>query len=384
MSLRSTVFCALFAVPFVVTAQDRPPAVPAAKPPARVPTPNDTLVSPEVSADRQITFRLYAPKAEQVRLAAEFKDANKLELSKAENGVWSGTAMVDAGTYRYTFTVDGVRTNDPKNPMISESVGNTSSVVVVPGASYMDASTDVPHGAVAAVYYKSTALNGRMRRMHVYTPPGYEMGGNQKYPVFYLLHGSGDNDDCWTSVGRANFIFDNLIAAKKAKPMVVVMPAGHTTSQFAPGATDEFLNDFSSDLVPYVEKHYRVSTDRKDTALAGLSMGGGQTLNILGKHPEQFAYIGVFSAGIFSRPTGGLEDWEKQNAAVLDSAGMKKGLKVFWFSTGVDDRLLSTSKATVEMFNKHGFKAEFKESAGGHTWINWREYLNIFTPLLFQ
>ena len=129
MSLRSTVFCALFAVPFVVTAQDRPPAVPAAKPPARVPTPNDTLVSPEVSADRQITFRLYAPKAEQVRLAAEFKDANKLELSKAENGVWSGTAMVDAGTYRYTFTVDGVRTNDPKNPMISESVGNTSSVV---------------------------------------------------------------------------------------------------------------------------------------------------------------------------------------------------------------------------------------------------------------
>ena len=383
MFLRFAAFCTLLSVPFVAMAQDRPPAVPAAKP-ARVTTPNDTLLSPEVSADRQVTFRLYAPKADQVRLAAEFKDAGKVEMAKAENGVWSGTAMVDAGTYRYTFTVDGVRTNDPKNPVISESVGNTSSVVVVPGADFMDASSDLPHGAVSAVYYKSTALNGRMRRMHVYTPPGYQMGGNQKYPVFYLLHGAGDNDDCWTSVGRANFIFDNLIASKKVKPMVVVMPAGHTTTaRFTPGSPDEFLNDFSNDVVPYVEKHYRVLTDRKDTALAGLSMGGGQTLNLFGKHPEKFGYVGVFSSGVLGRE-GTVDEWTQKNSTALDSAGAKKGLKVLWFSTGVDDRLLPTTKSTVEMLAKHGFKPEFHESAGGHTWINWREYLNIFTPLLFQ
>ena len=393
MSLRNALFCCFLLVP-AVYAQDRPPTPPQAKP-QRVPTPNDTLMSPEVGADRQVTFRLYAPKAESVRLQAEFKDSNKVEMTKAENGVWSGTAMVDAGTYRYTFTVDGVRTNDPKNPVISESVGNTSSVVVVPGAAFMDASTDVPHGAVAAVYYKSTALNGRMRRMHVYTPPGYEMGGREKYPVFYLLHGAGDNDDCWTSVGRANFIFDNLIAAKKAKPMVVVMPAGHTSmGRFTPGSSDEFLNDFANDVVPYVEKHYRVLTDRKDTALAGLSMGGGQTLNLMARHPEKFGYVGVFSSGVFGRPAGGaggggqpgngIEDWAKEHAAALDSAGAKKGLKVLWFSTGVDDRLMATTKSTVEELTKHGFKPQFQESAGGHTWINWREYLNIFTPLLFQ
>ena len=383
MSLRYVAFVFLLSIP-AVKAQDRPPT-PQAKP-QRAPTPNDTLVSPEVGADRQVTFRLYAPKAETVRLQSEFKDAGKVEMTKAENGVWSGTAMIDAGTYRYTFTVDGVRTVDPKNPVLSESVGNTSSVVVVSGAGWMEASADVPHGAVSAVYYKSTALNGRLRRMHVYTPPGYEMGGREKYPVFYLLHGAGDNDDSWTSVGHANFIFDNLTAAKKAKPMVVVMPAGHTSAgRFTPGAADEFLNDFAADIMPYVETHYRVSSERKDTAIAGLSMGGSQTLNVMAAHPKRFAYVGVFSSGVIARqsPTG-IEDWAQQHAAGLDSADAKKGLKLLWFSTGADDFLLPTTKTTTEMLSKHGFKPEFQQSSGGHTWINWREYLNIFTPLLFQ
>ena len=388
-------FCFLF-LGLVLVAQDRP-TPPAAKP-QRVPTPNDTLMSPEVGADRQVTFRLYAPKAEMVRLQSEFKDANKVQMAKAENGVWSATAIVDAGTYRYTFTVDGVRTLDPKNPGISESVGNDSSVVVVPGADWMEGSADVAHGAVAVVYYKSTALNGKLRRMHVYTPPGYEMGGREKYPVFYLLHGAGDNDDSWTSVGHANFIFDNLLASKKAKPMVVVMPAGHTSAgRFTPGAGDEFLKDFAMDVMPYVEKHYRVMTDRKDTALAGLSMGGSQTLSLMAAHPEKFGYVGVFSSGVIVRaggpggggagpqsPMPGIETWATDNAATLDSAGAKKGLKLLWFSTGADDFLLPTTKATVEVLGKHGFKPEFKESMGGHTWINWREYLNVFAPALFQ
>jgi enterochelin esterase-like enzyme len=385
MSLRHAAFSILLCVPLVV-GQNRPPGAPP-------PTPNDKLMSPEVGADRAVTFRLYAPKAEKVRVATEFKGSNSIDMTKAEDGVWSVTTPpIDAGAYRYTFNVDGVRTSDPKNPLVSESVGNTSSVVVVTGAAFMDASTDVPHGAVAAVYYKSTALNGRMRRMHIYTPPGYELGGREKYPVFYLLHGAGDNDDAWTSVGRANFILDNLIAAKKAKPMIVVMPAGHTSAaRFTPGSADEFLNDFEKDIVPYVDAHYRVLTDRKDTALAGLSMGGAQTLNLMARLPEKFAYIGVFSSGIIVLRTGGggfdpsgIYNWAKEHAEALDSPGAKKGLKLVWLSTGADDFLLQTTKSTVEMLDKRGFHPEYHESTGGHTWINWREYLDKFAPLLFQ
>src|SRR5580765_2725904 len=161
--------------------------------------------------------------------------------------------------------------------------------------------TNVPHGAVATVYYPSSTLK-RTRRMHVYTPPGYE-ANSEKYPVFYLLHGAGDSDDSWTSVGRANFILDNLIAAKKAKPMLIVMTAGHTPA--IPGnaggflsATDDFARDFTTDVMPYIEKHYRVMTDRAHSAIAGLSMGGSQTLNIAIPHLNRFAYIGVFSSGL--------------------------------------------------------------------------------------
>ncbi|HEY3741035.1 MAG TPA: alpha/beta hydrolase-fold protein [Bryobacteraceae bacterium] len=384
MQLRHAAFLIASFVPAAI-GQNRLPGAPP-------PTPNDTLISPEVAADHAVTFRIYAPKAEKVYLASEFKGGNHVELTKADNGVWSvTTAAIDPGTYRYTYNVDGVRTLDPKNPDVSESVGNDSSYVVVPGAAFMDASNDVPHGAVAEIYYKSTAL-GRMRRMHVYTPPGYELGGREKYPVFYLLHGAGDNDDCWTSVGRANFILDNLIASKKAKPMIIVMPAGHTSAgRFTPGSGDEFLNDFTEDVMPYVNSHYRVLTDRKDTALAGLSMGGAQTLNLMARMPEKFAYIGVFSSGIIALKQGGggfnpngIESWAAEHASALDSPGSKKGLKLVWFSTGADDFLLQVTKSTVEMLSKHDFHPEFHESTGGHTWINWRDYLNEFAPMLFQ
>ena len=179
------------------------------------------------------------------------------------------------------FVVDGVPTMDPRNPAVSESNTNSWSLVYVPGAEFMDTAVNVPHGAVASITYYSTALS-RFRDMHIYTPPGYELGGG-KFPVFYLLHGSGDCDDSWTSVGRAGFILDS-IAAKKAQPMIVVMPAGHTSTTFPlPGAArptrDEFADDFMDGIMPYVEKHYRGAlTDRAHTAMAGLSMGGGQTL----------------------------------------------------------------------------------------------------------
>lgn len=354
------------------------------------------VVSPEVG-DRKITFRILAPNAQAVKLMGSDIPGNGpgAAMTKGENGIWEVTLTPPPGAYRYNFNVDGVTTIDPRNPSISESNNNVWSLVYLSGAEWMDTNR-VPHGAVAAVTYYSEALK-KWRRMHVYTPPGYEASA-QKYPIFYLLHGAGDCDEAWTSVGRAGFILDNLIAAKKAKPMVVVMPAGHTSQTMggrgaggrAPGASDEFQQDFWNDIVPYAESHYRVLTDRPHRAIAGLSMGGGQTLNAAIPHLDKFAYVGVYSSGLigsFARagqPAPAGPTWEETHKAELDNAANKKGLKLLWFATGVDDGLMPTTKGTVEMLKKHGFTPVLKESPGGHTWINWREYLNEFAPQLFQ
>jgi enterochelin esterase-like enzyme len=354
------------------------------------------VTSPEISSDRHVTFRIQAPKAQEVRLSAGDIPGNGsgVVMTKGTNDVWEVTiGPLDSGAYRYNFNVDGLSVIDPRNPAVSESNNNVWSLVYVPGSDFMDTGR-VPHGAVATVTYYSTTLQ-RFRRMHIYTPPGYELGRG-KLPVFYLLHGAGDSDDSWTSVGRANFILDNLIAAGTTKPMIVVMPAGHTRDfGFGPGprpATDEFVQDFLDDIVPYVEKNYRVYTDRSHRAIAGLSMGGGQTINIGIPHLEKFSYIGVYSSGIFgivprpgatAAPPQG-PTFEEKNLAVLDDPKLKKGLKLLWFSTGKDDFLLGTTRATVDMFKKHGFEPVFHETPGGHTWINWRNYLNEFAPQLFR
>ena len=379
------------------------------------PAPPPQFVSPEVKPDRGVTFRVFAPQATAVRLSAgdipgigQGKD-----MTKNEQGVWEVTLnAIDAGAYRYNFNVNGVSVIDPRNPSISESNNNVSSMVYVPGSDLFD-TKNVPHGAVAAVTYYSTALK-KFRRMHVYTPPGYEMGKG-KFPVFYLLHGAGDCDEAWSSVGRAGFILDNLIAAGKAKPMVVVMPAGHTGPfgmNRAPAAApaqpaqapppDEFTQDFTMDVMPYVEKNYRVLNDRANRAIAGLSMGGSQTLNVAIPHLEKFAYVGVYSSGLLNAflrmtpgsppPTAGTiptispagETWVKQHQAKLTDANLKKGLKLFWFATGKEDFLLGTTKATLDLFKKQGFDPIYKETDGGHTWINWRNYLSEFTPQLFH
>ena len=397
------------------------------------------VTSPEVQADRKVTFRILAPQAQAVRLAAGDIQGlgQNTQLTKAENGVWEITVgPIDPGTYRYNFNIDGVSTIDPRSPFISESNNNVWSMVHVPGLEFAD-TKNVPHGSVAAVTYYSTTLSV-FRRMHVYTPPGYERNSD-KYPVFYLLHGAGDSDDSWSSVGRAGFILDNLIAAKKAKPMLVVMPAGHTRrgaaapNAIARSATEEFVGDFVKDVMPYIEKNYRVHTDRANTAIAGLSMGGNHALQVGIPNLGRFSYIGVYSSGLLGafpglggrggrgaapaapaatastpaattpaatpaatppaaapaaapaipqQPTA--DDWAKQHAATLDNASLKKGLKLFWFAIGKDDFLLTTNNATVEFFKKHGYSPVVKETDGGHTWINWRNYLNEFVPQLFQ
>ena len=406
--LATTVVAAVIASA-AVAARQAAPAAPAAAPQGRGGAQAPAVVSPEVLPDRRITFRLNAPQAQSVRLSAgDIPGLGQTGvMTKGENGVWSVTVgPVPAGAYRYNFNVDGVAVIDPRSPAISESNNNVWSVAYVAGSEWFD-TKNVPHGAVSKVTYYSTALQ-RDRRMHIYTPPGYE-AGTGKYPVFYLLHGAGDSDDAWTSEGRAAVILDNLIAAKKAKPMIVVMPAGHVNGAGAPlGGTvppsaaqgmpgigpgpDPFANDFLTDIVPYIEKNYRVLTDRQNRAIAGLSMGGNQTLNIAIPHLEKFAYIGVFSSGIISGGRGAAPPqsgpfaavWEKQNLAALDNAVNKRGLNLLWFSTGKDDGLIPTTKNTVALLQKHGFNPVFLESQGAHTWLNWRDYLSQFAPQLFQ
>lgn len=373
------------------------------------------LVSPEVSTDRRITFRISAPQAQAVRVSGG--DLPGLGqngvMTKGENGVWTFTsAPVPPGAYRYNINVDGVAVIDPRNPLTSVSNNNVWSLALVPGSDLFD-TKQVSHGAVASVTYYSAPLQ-RHRRMHVYTPPGYE-SNNTRYPVFYLLHGAGDSDEAWTSVGRAGIILDNLIAAKKAQPMIVVMPAGHTNGPtpgtggpapaltVAPGQPDEFAQDFTMAIQPYIEKHYRVRSGREHRAIAGLSMGGSQTLNIAIPNLTDYAYVGVFSSGLMgggggrgrgaapaaeaapaapAPPFG--EAWEKRHLAMLDNAAAKKGLKLLWFSTGKDDFLIETTRSTVDLLKRHGFTVQYTESAGGHTWLNWRDYLSQFAPLLFQ
>jgi len=383
------------------------------------------VVSPDVQSDRRVTFRILAPNAQKVELRTPGdipgiggRGGTPLTFTKNGEGVWEATTnAIPAGAYRYSFVVDGVTVADSRNPATSQTNTTVYSLAVVPGSDVFD-TKNVPHGAVASVYYNSTALGG-IRRMHVYTPPGYEAGSG-KFPVFYLLHGAGDVDDSWSSVGRAGFILDNLIAAGKAKPMIVVMPAGHvngagkalgsaTPAAAAPvipqpGQPDLFVQDFVTDLMPYVEKNYRVLTDRQSRAIAGLSMGGSQTLNIAIPHLDKFAYVGVFSSGVLGGAGRGAapgapgapaaqpatppppfgEAWEKANLAALDNAATKKGLRLFWFSTGKEDGLITTTRSTVDLLKKHGFSPVFLESEGAHTWLNWRDYLSEFAPQLFQ
>jgi enterochelin esterase family protein len=352
---------------------------------AQAPAGQPPVVSPEIGADRNVTLRLRAPSAERVDLVSggdipgvPFQGG--LPLAKSADGVFSVMLpSLAAGAYRYRFTVDGVPTADPSNPSTSESNSNAWSLFYVPGAPFMDTQR-VAHGSVAEVHYFSTAL-GRTRRMHVYTPPGYEKS-RDAYPVLYLLHGASDGDDSWPTVGRAGFIVDNLIASGDARPMIVVMPDGHTARFSGRMNPADFVPEFNADIKPYVEGTYRVRKERRDTAIAGLSMGGAQTLDIAFGDLESYGYVGVFSSGVFGIAES--PQWESARLAQLDDAAAKRGLSLVWFSTGKDDFLLDTTKTTVAMLEKHGFDVVYEESAGGHTWINWREYLAKLAPQLFR
>ncbi|NEU66099.1 esterase [Spirosoma agri] len=362
-----------------------------AQAPQRQPTPNDTLKSPKVMADKRVMISIYAPKASDVTVTGDFLGQPKpLSLTKSEQGVWSTlVGPLKPDYYTYTLMVDGVRTMDPKNPVIKQGISSLENVMAVPGTeTAFEDNQPVPHGDVREVWYQSKSL-GMMRRMHVYTPPGYEKG-TTKYPVFYLLHGAGDDDSGWNTVGRSGFIMDNLLAAGKVKPMVVVMPNGSMPMPPQTGMpTNETMNRMRSlfadellkDVMPHVEKTYRTLTNQENRAIAGLSMGGFQTLDVTLTHPELFNYVGVFSSGFFGAT---VDEAETKYAKVLNDSNFNKGKKLFWIEIGKDDFVMDANKKTIALLDKHNIKYQYKETDGGHTWINWRQYLNEYAPLLFR
>jgi enterochelin esterase family protein len=381
-------------------AQPAPPAAaaPTSRPAIQMPapTPNDTLKPVEVEAGGRVRFRLWAPDAAHVKLQAEgpeatpgatpedtYKNMGGVTMTKGEQGVWETTiGPIAAGVYRYNFVVDGVSVADPRNPLTSESLTQSRSLYEVPGAEFLAYKADVPHGAIAAVRYFSRVTNS-LRRMHVYTPAGYETS-TERLPVLYLLHGGGDSDDSWGTVGRAGAILDNLIAAHKARPMIVVMPAGHLSADFhlGPGTRmghDGFNEDLTGVVTPYIDSHYRTVADREHRAIAGLSMGGAQTLTVALTDSADFAWVGVFSSGWFPDTIG---EEEKTTVAGYRAGG--KPFRLFWVDAGKYDIALTNSRATMAVLKKAGIPVEEHQSEGFHAWNNWRDYLNLFAPRLFQ
>ena len=353
------------------------------------------IVSPEVGADRTITLRYLAPNATSVTASGEL-DGKPHPLTKGENGIWSVTiGPLPPDIYTYSFNVDGVVALDPRNVNTKYGYGGFGpvSIVQVPGdgPSFYDVK-NVPHGEVRIKPYVSKTL-GVNRTVWIYTPPGYERGGN--FPVLYLLHGAGDIESGWTMIGRANNIVDNLIADGKAKPMVIVMPLGHAIQSFwtgpakaataatpggAPsGALSAFARDLLEDVMPMIEAGYKVSKKADDRAIAGLSMGGGQTMNIAFNRPELFRYVVAMS------PAAGQINEQAYPAIFKDPSAINKQFKMFWMAVGKDDTLTGPGdRALDESLTKAGIRHTFKLTEGRHEWTVWRNHLNEITPLLFR
>ena len=340
----------------------------------------------EVHGDRTVTFRFNAPTAKEIVLVGNFLPDPK-PLQKDDKGIFSVTVgPLDPAIYHYHYTIDGVRGIDPHNPYGQRGADDaTGSIFEVHAAqpAYFDPQP-VPHGEVRTIWYESKSV-GAERSFRVYTPPGYETC-KVKYPVLYLLHGSGQNENDWSEVGRANFILDNLIAEHKAKPMLIVMPFGHPQASHLSGADtpaglkpSAFADDLLDQIVPTVEKTFRVSVKADDRAIAGLSMGGGQTVSIGFTHLNLFHSIGIFSAG------GGGNDPVKQFPDLLtDPAATNKKMKVIWICAGDKDFALAGAQNLDKILTEHNVKHSFSTTPGVHEWKVWRYSLDRFAPLLFR
>jgi enterochelin esterase family protein len=357
----------------------------AAAQPAPPPPP---LQSPEVHADRTVTFRFRAPNAKEVLLARE--GAAPVAMQRDEQGVWSlTTAALEPDLYGYTFVADGVTLLDPSNHAQKPNLIWPSNLVHVPGpASLPWEIADVPRGALHRHFYRSGVV-GDHRDYYVYTPPGYDSGATTRYPVLYLLHGFSDEANGWTAVGRAHVILDNLIAQGQAKPMLVVMPLGYGAPEIVragfggfrdPGLRqrnfDRFRDALLTEVIPQVEKAYRVSGDRTSRAIAGLSMGGAESLYTGLNALDRFAWVGAFSSG-------GLRDEFDADFPGLDAKANEK-LKLLYIACGTEDRLIDVNRKVRAWLTSKGVKHEAVEVPGAHTWMVWRRNLADFAPMLFK
>jgi enterochelin esterase-like enzyme len=355
--------------------------------------PPPTYASTEQLPGGRVTFRVCAPDATTVRVTSSDADPAipggmggpaGLALVRDSLGLWSATTAIPMlpGTYRYDFQVNGVRVPDIRATRFSEEYMGTNSVLEVtgPAADFQAWDPAVPHGVVSTIEYASSTLQAK-RRAHVYTPPGYMKAG-ARFPVLYLVHGAGDSDDSWTSIGHAHYILDNLIASGKAKPMIVVMPFGHTPAR--PGAdmltNTDFGDDLHRDLIPFIDSTFRTQRTRTARAMAGLSMGGAHTLNFGLPRSDVFASVGVFSMGLIDSTQARL--YEARHGEALRRGAAQFSL--VYYAIGKDDFLFRTVAPTRAVFERAGIRYVYHESNGGHTWLNWRDYLAEFAPQLFR
>jgi enterochelin esterase family protein len=360
------------------------------------------IVSPEVKEDNTVTFRFQAPDAKEVKISGDWMPAEgwtpgSVAMTKDEKGLWSyTTAALPSDLYGYSFSADGLKTTDPNNVYLIRDVASLTNVFIVNGdKGDLYKVNKVPHGTVARRWYDSPG-NSMERRITVYTPAGYETG-KEKYPVLYLLHGMGGDEEAWIALGRTSQILDNLIAQGKAKPMIVVMTNGNVAQEAAPGESslgftkpgmqmdhtmDGKFEETFPDVIKFVESNYRVKAEKSGRAIAGLSMGGYHSLHISRYYPNTFDYVGLFSAAI------GVSD--KVTSKVYENidktleAQMKNGYKLYWIGIGKTDFLYKNVEEYRAKLDKMGMKYTYVETEGGHTWTNWRVYLSQIAPLLFK
>lgn len=368
------------------------------------------IISPEIHDDNSVTFRVNVPNADTVVIMGdflpaekiqtpmgEFEDPGKTYLEKDEKGIWTYTTEpLESELYSYSFIIDGFKTTDPNNPFLIRDVASITNIFIISGGqANLYKVNDIPHGTVARRWYNATGL-GMDRRLTVYTPPGYE-NSKEKYPVLYLLHGAGGDEEAWIALGRTAQILDNLIAQGKAQPMIVVMPNGNVIQDASPGEGNkgfykpQFMvpktmnGTYEStfmDIITFVENNYRVKAEKANRAIAGLSMGGFHSLHISRYYENTFDYVGLFSAALMPR-----EDATGKIYNDIDGTLKKQvenGYKLYWIGIGKTDFLYDSCTEFRKKMDKLGAKYIYRETEGGHIWKNWRIYLSEFTPLLFK
>ena len=360
------------------------------------------IVSPEVLSDQSVIFRIKAPSAQNVYVVGTFDpDFKPVPMTKNAEGIFEAkVGPIPSDMYEYRFMVDSAFSLDPSNSAVTRDGTWIENRLLVPGGlGDLIATQNVPHGQVNAIWYDSPTL-GTQRRMHVYTPPGYEKG-DQSYPVMYLLHGGGGDEEGWINRGRANYILDNLIASGKAVPMIIVVTNGNPDAVAAPldtpvnhaskiaagigsMASKKFEESLVKDVIPFIESNYRVIADAEHRAVTGFSMGGYQTQNITNANPGMFKYIGVMSMGLFSSFRGAPGSYDRDQHIAQLQAVKASQPKLYWIGIGKDDFLFETAKNLRALYDEVGLKYTYRESAGRHTWVEWRLYLSELATQFFK